>query len=354
MANPVTGLPDMLEEVSTTALQQMQQVLAQKDQNIRVLQNRKLHDDHWMKTKSMPSLNLQRSADAVFDGNDTVYIRQGKSDPSRIYCYQLSSGEWMKPVQCDGMGTRWSMVYCEALIIVGGAESKDDKARRSSKIIPISVADGSVKVVLPDMTTGRSRTAALTFLYNGASLLVVIGGEDDSDKTLQTVSVLNMTDPSGGWSRAQDIPETLSCSSAAIANGYIYILGGWNKRNRPTSAVFRCQIDNLIATCLPFDSYQPSAQNVWETLPDLPVQQTTCTTFQDNLIVVGGVANEVAVRDIRYYNENYKRWEVIGYLPHPRYLCFAVGLPDRLVVIGGRKDTNNTEDSIEIYIAHPQ
>lgn len=356
MANLAAILPNTLEGGSLNTLQQMQQVLAQKDQAIRALQNRVLYDDHWTETKTIPSLNLQRSADAIFDGNNAVYMRQGKSNPSRIYCYHPSSGEWENPLQCDDIPIRWSMAYCEALIIIGGAASKEDKAERSSKILPIDVADGSVKVPLPDITTGRSRTTALTFIYNGASLLVVIGGEDDRDKTLQIVSVLDMTDPfnTGGWKRAQDIPETLSCSSAAIANGYIYILGGWNKRNHPTSAAYRCRIDDLITTCCSVDSYQPNPHEIWEPLPDLPVQQTTCTTFQDKLIVVGGVANEVAVSDIRCFNEDKQRWEVIGYLPHPRYLCFAIGLQDRLIVIGGRKDTNDTEDSIETYIVGTQ
>ena len=70
------------EEVSTKAIQHVRQVLTKKDEHIRLLQSNKfyIYDDYWMKTQKGPP-NLQRSADAVFDGNDIVYLRQARSDP---------------------------------------------------------------------------------------------------------------------------------------------------------------------------------------------------------------------------------------------------------------------------------
>ena len=90
----------------------------------------------------------------------------------------------------------------------------------------------------------------------------------------------------------------------------------------------------------------PIIEEIWEKLPDLPAQEVTCTSFCNELIVVGGVANKVAVSDICHYNEQYRCWEVIGYLPHPRYRHFTVGLWDKLIVIGGLKDDANSEDTV--------
>ena len=94
---------------------------------------------------------------------------------------------------------------------------------------------------------------------------------------------------------------------------------------------------------------QQTAPQIWETLPNLPVEEAACTSFRNTLLVIGGRANKDPVSDIRIYNPVSQRWEVIGYIQKPRYICFAIGLPDRLIIIGGRTSTTNTEDTIEIY-----
>lgn len=88
---------------------------------------------------------------------------------------------------------------------------------------------------------------------------------------------------------------------------------------------------------------------IWENLPKLPVEEAACTSFLNTLLIVGGRANKDPVRDIRTYNPVENLWQVIGYLKNPRYICFAIGLDDRLVVIGGRTEPTNTEDTMEIF-----
>ena len=99
---------------------------------------------------------------------------------------------------------------------------------------------------------------------------------------------------------------------------YVYVLGGWSKWNTPSSAAFRCRIEALMKS-----TTQPNAQNICEILPELPVQEATCTAFRNTLIVVGGRANSIAVHDIGTYNPDSKCWKVIVYLTKPRYICFA-------------------------------
>lgn len=63
---------------------------------------------------------------------------------------------------------------------------------------------------------------------------------------------------------------------------------------------------------------------------------------------MGGRANKEPVQEIRTYNSFEERWEVIEYLQKRRYICFAIGLDDRLIVIGGRTGATNTENTMEI------
>ena len=144
------------------------------------------------------------------------------------------------------------------------------------------------------MLTSRSRNTALTCSVNQAMLLIIIGGEDDSEATLKTVEILDMTNQRNLWKKAHDMAETLCSSSGVHADDYVYVLGGWSKRNTPSSATFRCTIEALMKSIT-----QPNVPNVWETLPELPVQEATCTAFRNTLIIVGGRANSVAVHDIR-------------------------------------------------------
>ena len=113
------------------------------------------------------------------------------------------------------------------------------------------------------MPTSRSRSTALTCRVNQAMPLIVFGGEDDSDATLKTVEMLDMTNRRNRWKIAHDMPQTLCSSSGIVAGDYVYVLGGWSKCNTPSSAALRCRIEALMKS-----TTQPNAPNVWETLPD--------------------------------------------------------------------------------------
>ena len=347
MAASIPDLSNATPEDMAIILGQVQQAYANKDQKVKELQNIQklllnMQNFEWI-TKRIPQEfhDVRRTADTVTDDtHNLVILRKVESYPLAIWSYEVPTDQWQINGACPVY--RCSMVYYgQQLIIIGGATTREDKAPRSRKVLHYT--NNEWTRCFPDMPTGRSRMIALTCDYQGAKVLIVIGGEDDSDASLKTVEIVDMTDPSNGWQKAHDIPETLCSSSGTIAGGYIYVLGGWSKRNNPSSAAFRCTVDALIKSII-----QPDADNPWETLPELPVEEATCTSFHDTLIVVGGRANSVAVHDIRTYNPHLKRWDVISYLPHPRYICFAIGLPDKLVVIGGKKDTTTKENTIEI------
>ena len=294
-----------------------------------------LHTTHLVQTIR----DMRRTADIVkHDSENYLFLRKIESDPCEIYQYHVSLNKWEQLGLCPHY--RCSTAYHNNLMTIGGAVTRDDGAQRTAEIHSF-VGENWMRLH-PDMPTPRSRSLALTCMFMNAKLLIVIGGESDAETSLKKVEILDMTNPNAAWTTANDLPETVCSSSGTVAGDYIYVLGGWSKRNNPSSAVFRCSIAALV------ESTRSNAVNVWEKLPDLPVEEATCTTFHNTLIVVGGRANSVAVHDIRTYNSTSKRWEVIGYLQHPRYICFAIGLSEKLVVIGGKKDTQAKENTIEI------
>lgn len=329
-------------------LEVIREEFAKRDQIIRELQgiNQLLLHLHVYKgpqgtwsTHSVPT-DLRRSADAVSDGN-IIFLRQ--AEKRFLYQFNASTGAHIQPVlECKYFRCSMVMVNGQPLTI-GGATSKDKKAPRSNELLGATVgSDGQVQwnEVLPSMPTKRSRTTAFTYTCrrDGKTLIIVIGGEDENNTALTTVEILDVT--TGTWYRAQSLPEPRYCSSGTIVNDHIYILGGW-RGDDAVSSVLRCSVESLLGTCqsaAETDVYQqnPGVQSVWQTLPNLPVEEAACTSFCNTLLVIGGRANKDPVSDIRTYNPVSQRWDVLWYIQKPRYICFAIGLSDKLIIIGGK------------------
>lgn len=227
-----------------------------------------LHNDH-RKSIVCKIPNLVRSVDAVVDDTgDHVYLREAKSDPAKIYHYQVSSNEWQQPIQ--SYTTKWSMIYYNAVILVGGFVK--DTSQCTSDLIGVRLNDDGTlrpESIFPDLPTKRCRTTALVYTKNKTNYIIIIGGEDEKETFLTTVHIFEATTPNSSWCRAKDIPEALSCSSGAIANGYLYLLGGWYKRDLATSSAYRCNVDALIATrqiIIPFkfQDQEPITEEIWK------------------------------------------------------------------------------------------
>ena len=134
--------------------------------------------------------NWVRSADAVVDGTGTnVFLREAKSDPPKIYQFQTSTDEWEQPT-CIPINfglLRWSMIFYNEVILVGGVNKAISKC--TGGIIAVRSNDNVTLSPVPiftDMPTRCSRLTALvhTNTQSGASYIIVIGGEDDNEATL--------------------------------------------------------------------------------------------------------------------------------------------------------------------------
>lgn len=304
-----------------------------------------MHNPQWKWELFPIPPDLRRSADAVSDGK-IVYLRQ--AEKATIYQFDIQTGQQaFSPVDCKYLRCSMVMIH-NTVVTVGGAASKDKTVPRSDELLSFNPGSSQWEEVLPRMPTKRSRTTALTH----GRLIIVIGGEDENHTILTRVEILDTE--TNIWYRGIDLPEPRCCSSGTIVNDTIYILGGW-RGDDPVSSVLACSVDLLINSCKPATQHwQEESSTIWKPLPNLPVQEAACTSFHNTLLVIGGRANKEPVSEIRIYNPYSQRWEVIGYMTRPRYICFAIGLMDRLIIIGGRTGTTNTEDTMEIFHPLPQ
>ena len=142
-------------------------------------------------------------------------------------------------------------------------------------------------------------------------------------------------------------------TSASICNGAVYLIGT-NISETWTEKVFKYPLADIVSrTRLPtsswFENFEiPKKTGFWQEIASLPVTRSTCVSFNDRLLAVGGFGNNQPSGDIFLYDEEQDKWEVIGRIPTPRYNCLAEVVGDQLVVVGGWLNHYTKCDVVEI------
>ena len=119
---------------------------------------------------------------------------------------------------------------------------------------------------------------------------------------------------------------------------------------RDDNSVFTCSIPNLLLSATTGSSPVP---NVWKSISDLPVARSNLASFGGHLLATGGMGGDKPTSNVYRYDFNTDSWTVASQLKKKRYLCLAVALGERVVVVGGwspklfRSETEIT-DCVEI------
>lgn len=182
------------------------------------------------------------------------------------------------------------------------------------------------KKLLPPMTTGRIRPAAVTTPNH----LVVAGGRTGvKHGPLSSVEVLDLT--SSQWSSADHLPQALGFPHAALCAGHLYLSQG--------NTVFSCSVELLLAN--------PSASSVGDSVwisskPAAIPTEGAIVALGENLLSVGGKdSHGTPKRNIHCYNSRTNSWSIIGAMSISLYdTLVAVLLGSELIVVGGRESHN--------------
>jgi N-acetylneuraminic acid mutarotase len=301
-----------------------------------------LNNKTWTHCEDAPK-ELRRSADAVTNGNK-VYIR--RSHVKEILVFDLDQKVWDQTtnLQCDYY--RSSLVIMnDQLIAVGGTVNQGDGSLCEKDLILIS-SEGNKPWT--KMKQPRSRCTSIACQYDGKNLLIIAGGEHPVGNTLKTVEILQVTTTSKISKIVCPLPEMLYSCSAAVVKDHLYLLGGWNERQKASNKLFSCPIKSL---------YEGN-DNVWQTPPvELPAAQTTCVAFRDQvqLLTIGGTwcscydcKCSKPTKNIYEYNEKTCKFECIGSTPAAQYLCLACATDNTIFIAGGA--INEDEALTDAYI----
>jgi hypothetical protein len=115
--------------------------------------------------------------------------------------------------------------------------------------------------------------------------LYAIGGVDSSGATVNTVyySKVALDGSNGAWQTTTPLPGALHSASAVVFRGYLYIAGGADAQNAPTSNAFRAAIN------------ADGTLGAWQPIASLPggVAFQAVVNFGPYLYAVGGDATAV-------------------------------------------------------------
>ena len=331
-----------LEQQDTASRDQPQQKSVKRSQRRMAAAAKKdISKMIWRKGKNAPD-TMFRGAAAVVHGN-TAYFRPGRSN--KVYSYQNILGK-----------EQWSQLpdnpnrYCGLAVIDGLLTSVGGYNNDCINTLLSLTGEGMRKQwseIFPPMPTPRDKVACITTEQS----LVVAGGEG-SGGFLDIVEVMNIYTKK--WTTVCPLPQKKTQLLATVCGDTLYIAGGFDRGNKPSKSVFACSLTDPLTSSNSLGSKIrqtfSQSQNVWKQISSLPVVLSTLTSFNGQLLAIGGRDNSGnSTTNVYRYDSHTNSWNVISQMKDKRSYCLAVNLhEDHLIVVGGFTQSGYATDSVEI------
>ena len=138
------------------------------------------------------------------------------------------------------------------------------------------------------------------------------------------------------WKVCAELPSELSRGQATVVNGIVYVGGGVGGNASDETVKYLVY------------SYDPS-NDVWTTLPTLPVRYSSLGNIDGSLVAIGGInkTNSRETNDVYTYDTDSCWWKRhIPPLLTTRYSPGVLSFQSALVAVGG---TRSVSDTVEIF-----
>lgn len=247
---------------------------------------------------------------------------------SEIYAFSWKKEAWVRLADCPNKGSRLVMVR-NILTAVGGAHPITNKV--------YSYTGMEWGNIFPPMQQARCGMA----VASNENVLVVAGGKWEWDR-LETVEVMDITTRT--WSMVASLLHPLSHGNATICKGVLYITGGEDQITS-TRSVLKCNLSQLMES-----NQSTKPKKVWDTTTELTVTHTSCTTFRDRFLVIGGkdVSNGQPSSNIQLYDTTSDSWTCVGKMSTGRSHCLAGVNHNTLLIAGGITRQGGVSNTVEI------
>src|SRR5450755_1471166 len=161
----------------------------------------------------------------------------------------------------------------------------------------------------------------------------------------------------GSWVQGPTLPAPRQYAAAAVLNGRIYLIGGFDANSKQTATTLVLQPGLVTSTPPPESQGGPILANLgtWQTAAPVPesVDNAAAAAYQGYIYLAGGrIENKVTNKAWRY-DPVTDTWEESRSMPVPRHGATMQAVAGKLYLVGGASAHGNDEDSIEVFdIAH--
>ena len=271
--------------------------------------------------------------------NGLVYvgggIETGLNPSYTINCYDPVNNSWSSPINTPCCNFAMTTLN-NKLLIAGG---KDKSYKITNQILTMDA--GQLKNYTKMIT---ARAAATATSHQG--MLIITGGWDDKYNKLSSTELFDSSN--GQWYVTNDLPQPHFSLQSVIVDNILYLLGGLNKDDKLSTAVFTAPLDTL-----------SRHQLKWNTHQDTPrCRSAPVSVYGTHLLIVGGskqIDKFARTSDVYKLNKVNHSWEAIGHIPSARSLSAAVSTADnRVIVIGGVNDKGELTNTVWIGSCDPQ
>lgn len=180
------------------------------------------------------------------------------------------------------------------------------------------------------MPSGRDRAAAA--VAEGA--IVVVGGWDRENGLASGAT--EIYDPvSDRWMVRESMPSSRMGLAAAAVEGEVYAIGGWSSATKAVTGVT--------------EAYDPQTDN-WRTASPLPLARSglAAVSVGGRIYAIGGWDGERVSDAVSIYDPQSDRWTPVAPLPTARSGLAAVTLENKIYAIGGF-DGSWMSGKVEVY-----
>ena len=180
--------------------------------------------------------------------------------------------------------------------------------------------------------------------------VVVLGGYQQGQGGVNSVLLLNLSDPDRHWREGPPMNKRCYGHAAVVCNGVAYVMGGYNGNGEALDCIERIDANDLLRSSFTTTTTQHS---YWTTLTcRLSTGRVGCCAVAVHnryIVVMGGYSNRywssVDIVDTRNHTVS-----VGPSMNVPRFCCASAVIGHRIFVVGGHND-NGHLDSVE-YLDH--
>jgi len=272
-----------------------------------------------------------------------VYIMAGSAPDTRtkekIYCYNITTDDWeLLPKSGHFMGILH--IIDGKLNVIGGQDTTSFSAKKATSKVS-SLVNNIWTNHFPNMSMARLKPGVVSH----SEYVIVAGGKRESGTVIDTIEILNTTQPSQWIMTSILLPEPMWAFSPTISDNMIIIVGYSASKGR-TNKSYQLSVDKMTSFTMPPATSDQPVQ--WMQLPSTPHFGAGIIPNSHPPVIMGGKMCGFFTADVVMLDYYSYKWKKMASLS-----SFKTGIAvlsinsDTILVLGGSTGQDDSITTVE-------